>query len=133
MAEIWDLTHLPVVLHLRGEQMSLFYVTHFHQSSCPAWLQQARPKCFNYSMLPLNRPQSKGEKGHLGSGTGCGRTWVAFPLCLSLITVLRVYLQWSRGALRLCAESRVSASSKATGYTAPGQQKHLHEGSDPHN
>lgn len=34
------------------------------------------------------------------------------------------------GALRLCAESRVSASSKGKGYSAPEQQKHLHEGSD---
>lgn len=46
-AEIWELAHLPVALHLRGEQMSLRCVTHFNQSSCPAWLQQARPKCFN--------------------------------------------------------------------------------------
>lgn len=72
-----------------------------------------------------------GEREDLTSGVGCvRRTWTAFPLCLSLIVVLRVCLHWCLGALRLCAESRVSASSKGKGYSAPEQQKHLHEGSD---
>lgn len=72
-----------------------------------------------------------GEREDLRSDASCGRRkWTIFLLCLSLIIVLRVCLHWCLGALGLCAESRISASSKRTGYSVPEQQKHLHEGSD---
>lgn len=72
-----------------------------------------------------------GDREELRTDASCGRRkWTAFLLRLSLIIVLRVRLHWFLGALGLCVERRISASSKRTGYSVPEQQKHLHEGSD---